>query len=479
MALEGDLRDFQLPDILQMVALQQKTGILTVQGEQDIIAVSFLRGSVVAADALNQTVEDGLGRILVQERLVRQDLFSSIAAEHQAGGERLVDLLLMRGALSRPQLLHALRLQTMRMLVQLLRWKEGEFKFYAGEEVSFEEGFDPIAVEELMMRAFDELGPALLADHAGVPAPEAVFEPALPMPPFRVHGRDPEEPEGQESARWISDAEARLLAMLDGRASGRELAARIGLEEAKTLFGLFRLERVGLARERARPAVRPPAPAAPPATSAAPSAAPVRPGSIAAPAPVASPQAGPGTSRPPAAAAEPIRRPERVEVGSPLPAAVPRPQRTAAPRLQLAARLLATGLFGALVLLAAWRPLALPLPFPWQELERSQIEKARRTALVLAMDRVARAHFLLEGRYPDGLDSFLDLGLLGRIPRDPSGYRWEYRPGPVGYSLTPLGPDGPLADLAVNEGIPGDFLLDPEFLAFDEATKVAPLVLLD
>jgi hypothetical protein len=478
MALEGDLRDFQLPDILQMVALQQKTGILTVQGEQDIIAVSFLRGSVVAADALNQTVEDGLGRILVQERLVRQDLFSSIAAEHQAGGERLVDLLLMRGALSRPQLLHALRLQTMRMLVQLLRWKEGEFKFYAGEEVSFEEGFDPISVEELMMRAFDELGPALLADHAGVPAPEAVFEPALPTPPFRVHGRDPAEPEGQESARWISETESRLLAMLDGRASGRELSARIGLEEAKILFGLFRLERVGLARERARPAARPSAPAATPVASAAPSAAPVRPASIA-PAPVASPQAVPGAARPLAAAAEPIRRPERLEVGGPVPAAAPGPPRAVAPRLQLAARLLAAGLFGALVVLATWRPLAVPLPFPWQEAERGQIEKARRTALVLAMDRVARAHFLLEGRYPDGLDSFLDLGLLGRIPRDPSGYRWEYRPGPVGYSLTPLGPDGPLADLAVNEGIPGDFLLDPEFLAFDEATKVAPLVLLD
>lgn len=478
MALEGDLRDFQLPDILQMVALQQKTGILTVQGEQDIIAVSFLRGSVVAADALNQTAEEGLGQILVQERLVRQDLFAAIAAEHQAGGERLVDLLLMRGALTRPQLLHALRLQTMRMLVQLLRWREGEFKFYAGEEVSYEEGFESISVEELMMRALDELGSSLLADNAGLPAPEAVFEPALPMPAFRVHGRDPEEQGGLESALWISEAESRLLAMLDGRASGRELAGRTGLEEAKTLFGLFRLERVGLARERPRAAARTPGPAAVPTP-----APPVAPAGAATPPPAAAPR--PVPAQPPAVAAgttEPARRPERPErpeLQVVPPPVLPLRRPAGAPRLQLGARLLAGGLAAGLIALAWVRPLAVPLPFPWLEAERAQLEKMQRTARVLAVDRVARAHFLLEGRYPDGLESFLDLGLLGRIPRDPSGYSWEYRPGPVGYSLTPLGPDGPLAELAVNEGIPGDFLLDPEFLAFDEATKVAPLVLLD
>nr|HPK65335.1 DUF4388 domain-containing protein [Thermoanaerobaculia bacterium] len=130
MALEGDLRIFQLPDMLQVVSLQKKTGILTIQGEQDIIAISFLEGAVVAADALNQSVEDGLGQVLMGAGWVPPDQFASVVAEHQAGGERLVDLLLARGLLDRPRLLRALREQTYRLLLLALQWREGEFKFY-------------------------------------------------------------------------------------------------------------------------------------------------------------------------------------------------------------------------------------------------------------------------------------------------------------------------------------------------------------
>ena len=53
MAVEGTLEVFKLPEILQMISQQQKTGILTVQGQQDIIAVSFLKGQIVTVDSLN------------------------------------------------------------------------------------------------------------------------------------------------------------------------------------------------------------------------------------------------------------------------------------------------------------------------------------------------------------------------------------------------------------------------------------------
>ena len=58
MSVEGNLDLFQLPEILQLIGQQQKTGILTVQGEEDIVAISFLHGKIVAADSLNQAVEE-------------------------------------------------------------------------------------------------------------------------------------------------------------------------------------------------------------------------------------------------------------------------------------------------------------------------------------------------------------------------------------------------------------------------------------
>ena len=156
MALEGDLRVFRLPDILQMIAQQQKTGILTVQGEHDILAVSFLRGEIVAADALNQNFEEGLGEVLASQGLVRPEDFVRVAEGHKSSGQRLADYLVERGILSRQQLLGALRQQTYRLLLQVLRWTEGEFKFYSGEEVSFEDGVQPISVEEVLMRSIGE-----------------------------------------------------------------------------------------------------------------------------------------------------------------------------------------------------------------------------------------------------------------------------------------------------------------------------------
>ena len=46
MAVEGTLDLFQLPEILQLISQQQKTGILTVQGQNDIVAISFLSGKI-------------------------------------------------------------------------------------------------------------------------------------------------------------------------------------------------------------------------------------------------------------------------------------------------------------------------------------------------------------------------------------------------------------------------------------------------
>jgi hypothetical protein len=186
MAVEGTLDLFKLPEILQLISQQKKTGILTVQGQQDIVAISFLNGRIVAADALNQTLEDGLSQILLKEGILSAPDLGRAAAEHQSSGVRLVDLLVERRYIERPQLLEALRLQTYRLLEQLLRWSQGDFKFYSGDEVSFEEGFVPISVEELLINS----APAPAA--ATAPKPQPVAPPAA-APPARPAAAPPGE----------------------------------------------------------------------------------------------------------------------------------------------------------------------------------------------------------------------------------------------------------------------------------------------
>ena len=153
MAVEGTLDLFQLPEILQLISQQKKTGILTVQGQNDIVAISFLAGRIVAADALNQTMEEGLTRVLVAEGMLTPPELARAMAEHPSAGGRLIDFLVERQYVTRQRLLAALRLQTYGLIEQLLRWDQGDFKFYSGEEVSYEEAFVPITVEELLLNA--------------------------------------------------------------------------------------------------------------------------------------------------------------------------------------------------------------------------------------------------------------------------------------------------------------------------------------
>jgi hypothetical protein len=186
MAVEGTLDLFKLPEILQLVSQQKKTGILTVQGQQDIVAISFLNGRIVAADALNQTLEEGLSQILVKEGWISAPDLARAASEHQTSGGRLIDLLVERRYVERAQLLEALRLQTYRLLEQLLRWSQGDFKFYSGDEVSYEEGFVPIPVEELLINMAPSEAAAVRPRPVPVAPPPAPPSAAPPPRPVAV-----------------------------------------------------------------------------------------------------------------------------------------------------------------------------------------------------------------------------------------------------------------------------------------------------
>lgn len=515
MALEGSLEVFTLSEILQMVAVQKKTGILTVQGESDIVAVSFLNGQVVAADALNQTVEEGLGQVLSQMQLVKPEDFAAVAAEHQAGGGRMVDLLQQRGYVERPQLLRALRTQTYGLLMQLLDWKRGDFKFYGGDEVSYEDGFEPITVEEVLSRG--GAGSAVSgAEPAATVGELSVFSRVSP-PPERVRVLDESHQGGprEGSGIWVSREEKLVLDRLDGRRNIEDIARDTRLSTQRVLHALERLQQAGLAQgAHAAPAPVPPGTAprpaaqagppprpAPPAKPAAvvPAGPPARaaapPPAVAAPAPRRGPASpkppaealnlGPMALEPPSFAARPGLDDSQSRAPRPRPVAVPvsAPPEARANREPVPAWpgiALATGLLILVLVVSSGRPGLLVLPYPWQESSREALEKAQRSALYFKIDRAAKTFFLLEGRYPDDLGQLADLRLLGAEDyRDPRGRPLAYAIEDLSYTLEPVEGGEPLTDLGRREAVTGDFLLDAEFTKLPSHSDTQALVLLD
>lgn len=184
--IEGDLGTVALKKVLENISAMSGSGILTVQGEDDIVAISFLDGGIVAADALNQTLEEGLGSALQSRNLVSEEDFAAVARDHSGNAsEGLGELMVRRGLVSRGEYLDAFRQQTFELMVQVLDWTSGEFKFYSGDEVSYEEGFKPIRIGELLTgSAADDLDsrPAS-APEAPMPELDAVYKQAPPPPP--------------------------------------------------------------------------------------------------------------------------------------------------------------------------------------------------------------------------------------------------------------------------------------------------------
>jgi hypothetical protein len=152
MALEGTLRDFSLADILQLIALQHKTGLLTVRSPSDTVTLGFVDGMLVSAESSAQRLDTRLGTVLVKTRRLQPEALQR-ALEIQAQTlQRLGFVLLKNGFCSGQDLRDGLDIQIRRIAYGLFRWTDGDYVFEQSDRVDYDhESTTPLAVERLLM----------------------------------------------------------------------------------------------------------------------------------------------------------------------------------------------------------------------------------------------------------------------------------------------------------------------------------------
>ena len=448
MSLEGELQSLALPKVLQSLAAQRLSGILTVQGEDDIVAISLLDGAIVAADALNQTVEEGLGEVLQSQGMIGAEDFSAAVRDHQGGGSgSLGDLLVSRNLVTREELLDGLRRQTYRLMLEVLTWKTGEFKFYSGDEVSFEEGFGPISVAELLIRSIEDLG-----ERGGIAGPVPDLESAYRRVPQRsdaqVLGRDGD---GTGDGLWISAEQEAMMLKVSAQTSAEAVASELGLGKYQAQFALYNLLHLDLVEH------------------------------------LGAPKAGQGLELPDIASSpeEPLRaeifmppEPNEAEAVDGVMEAT-RPPQSAEVIQRWTGPVLAATMAVALVLALLLKPGSFLLPFPWQDTQRIAAQRQLRQSLYQRIDRAAKTFFLVEVHYPASLVELTNRHLLSPADlTDQAGQALTYSTDDVSYRVAPTVDGRPAQDLSTTEAITGDFLLDPQFLR-PPASDVPPLFLID
>jgi hypothetical protein len=469
--MEGDLQGLRLVSTLRSVGRKRKTGILTVQGPDEIIALSFSGGGIVGADALNQSLEEGLGEVLSRQQLVDSAEFSALAAEHEAGGGRVVDLLVERSFLSRGQLLAALRKHTYQLCLEALSWRSGEYRFYQGDEVAFEQGVEPIGASELLVRSSEDLG-------AAGPLPEPV--PRLQDICSR-QGGDLDEIDTEELGSAVLESARRALELIDGHRTLGEVAASCELTPYETRDLASEWQEKGLiemtgSREAEVSIPLAPAPPAP--------APPVSPSEFDFAPAVFEPE-DPVSSVDIVAPLE--SAPQVVDATSSRP--LPAPPRRATSRMPAISwegmtiwmsRLCGVLVALATVVLMVVGPARVLLPFPWQGALREELRGDQRSLQRFKIEQGARTFFLLVGRYPENLD---ELEANGLVKRDdlttPEGHRWRITPNPASFVLSASSGAENEEGTSWTSSIAGNFLLDPEFVGPAPSTTEPLLVLLD
>ncbi|MCB1036106.1 MAG: DUF4388 domain-containing protein [Acidobacteria bacterium] len=461
MSVEGSLDLFKLPEILQIVAQQRKTGILTVQGGDDIVAVSFLSGAVVGVDSLNRPGEEALAEVLEREGFLDGEKAAAVRVEAHSRGVQLQELVVEEGLLTRYELLAALRIQYQDLLHQLLEWTEGDFKFYVNDEVSFEEGLEPIEVQHLLLSSslgdsFDEMEGgeedlearvALLDEREAPPPPPdvdltQVYERLPSARPIKVRSPMGHESGDDEGFLLLSPTEQQLLSRIDGQRRLSDLTVDCAMDWRTVVETVDSLKAMALVRRRER---------------------------------VAEGDLQEEVFEPPSLEEFPLF-PSEEELAPP-------PKRRPAVEMD---QVYTWGGFGLAVaglivlLLTLHSAEALLFPAPWQENQRETYEAVRREALYAKIDRAAKTFFLLQGHFPERLKGLVTGHQLAEADlKDPRGRPLRYEPEDLSYRLAPVAQGEPIEELGSDEAITGNFLLDFDFFSHQGGAADQPLVLLD
>ncbi len=151
--MQGNLRQIQLPEVLQFISMGKSTGKLSIRPQsQGEIVLMIKDGCVINSTALER--KRRLGDLLVNRGLLKRSELSEVLALQRSveSDKRLGEILVEREYVKEETITEVLRLQLEEEIWNLFGLEEGEFKFENTNEQEVgpgivEIGIDPLIIE--------------------------------------------------------------------------------------------------------------------------------------------------------------------------------------------------------------------------------------------------------------------------------------------------------------------------------------------
>lgn len=146
MSLVGNLEELGLGEILQIVSLSGKTGVLSLSSRGRDGSVFFRQGQVVRATS--STYQQSLGEVLIQKGIIDLALLRKALALQQENGfrERLGVIIVKNFGVSQDIIEEEVREQIENIVFSLFAWAEGTFEFEVQNSIEMvnDTKFDPL-----------------------------------------------------------------------------------------------------------------------------------------------------------------------------------------------------------------------------------------------------------------------------------------------------------------------------------------------
>lgn len=146
MSLAGNLEDLGLGEILQIVSLSRKTGVLSLTSGGRNGSVFFRKGQVVRATS--SAYRQSLGVVLIQKGVIDPVVLRKALAIQQEQGfsDRLGVILVKNFSISQETVEEVVREQIENVVFSLFNWGDGDFKFEVQDNIDTVDGpeLDPL-----------------------------------------------------------------------------------------------------------------------------------------------------------------------------------------------------------------------------------------------------------------------------------------------------------------------------------------------
>ena len=250
MALTGNLSEFSVPEVLQLLALQQKSGVLSLKQDKRLITLYFERGKILGAAGKRREDAEEFLEGLVQSLHITDDQKDTVMDISKETNQDVFTVLVTTGLLGKDRLAEEIHRYTQFVVDDLLEWREGMYEFSGDERSLPHQGVTvKVGPEELLMESMrrkDEL--ATLKESLIQPSLVLAKSPNQPSQPLPrdcqvvlnlVDGRRTVEEVCEDSplGNYLTyDAVAELLGRQQVIVMDSEQAARYAVNKASTKF---------------------------------------------------------------------------------------------------------------------------------------------------------------------------------------------------------------------------------------------------